>query len=175
MNDRDDRCGLWRTADGSSRRRFLQGAGAVGVGYGLGIGLGPIAVVVRPALPAPAGMHVAISRMVGGATLNPGRIQLQLPPLSENGNSVPCKVTVASPMTAADHVRAIHVVNEKNPQPNVISARLGPRAGKAEISTRIRLSDSQTVVAIAELSDGSFWSDQVEVVVTLGACLEEPI
>ena len=76
-------------------------------------------------------------------------------------------------MTAADHIKAIHVFTEKNPQPNVVSLHLGPRAGRASVSTRIRLADSQTVVAIAEMSDGTFWSDQVEVVVTLAACLEE--
>ena len=66
----------------------------------------------------------------------------------------------------------IHVFNEKNPQPNVLSIRLGPRAGKAAISSRIRLADSQTVTAIAEMSDGSFWSDEADVVVTLAACVE---
>jgi sulfur-oxidizing protein SoxY len=75
-------------------------------------------------------------------------------------------------MTEADYVKAIHVFNEKNPQPNVLSIRLGPRAGKAAISSRIRLADSQTVTAIAEMSDGSFWSDEADVVVTLAACVE---
>jgi sulfur-oxidizing protein SoxY len=78
-------------------------------------------------------------------------------------------------MTAADHVKAIHVFNEQNPQPNVIGCVLGPRAGRAAISTRIRLSDTQTVVAIAEMSDGTFWSDSVNVIITLGACLEDPV
>ncbi len=64
---------------------------------------------------------------------------------------------------------------EKNPQPNVISVKLGPRAGKAEISTRIRLADTQHVIAICEMSDGSFWSDKIEVIITLGACLEDLI
>ena len=87
---------------------------------------------------------------------------------------MPCTVSVDSPMTATDYVKAIHVFNEKNPQPNVIGVRLGPRAGRAEFSTRIRLADSQTVTAIAELSDGTCWSDDVYVIVTLAACIEEP-
>jgi sulfur-oxidizing protein SoxY len=78
-------------------------------------------------------------------------------------------------MTSQDHVKAIHVFTEKNPQPNVISVKLGPRAGKADIQTRVRLADTQTVVAICEMSDGSFWSDKVDVVITLGACLEDPV
>jgi sulfur-oxidizing protein SoxY len=100
-------------------------------------------------------------------------VKLDLPPLIENGNSVPLTVTVQSPMTAADHVKAIHVFTEKNPQPNIISAWLGPRAGRASVTTRARIADTGTVTAIAQLSDGSFWSDRVDVVVTLSACLED--
>ena len=113
--------------------------------------------------------------MIGDAKLNAGRVKLEIPPLVENGNTVACAVTVESPMSASDYVKAIHVFNAKNPQPNVISVKLGPRAGRAGIATRIRLSDTQTVMAIAEMSDGSFWSDSVDVVITLGACLEDPL
>ena len=132
-------------------------------------------IAVRPAAATPADMQAAIAKVIGDAKLNVGRVKLDIPPLVENGNTVPCAVTVDSPMTPTDHVKAIHVFNEKNPQPNVISATLGPRAGRASISTRIRLSDTQTVVAIAEMSDGSFWSDRVSVIITLGACLEDLI
>jgi sulfur-oxidizing protein SoxY len=120
-----------------------------------------------------AAMREALRRVVGDAPVRPGRVKLQLPPLIDNGNSVPLSVAVESPMTAADHVKAIHVLTEKNPLPDVVSAHLGPRAGRATLSTRVRLADTQTVVAIAQLSDGSFWSDSAEVVVTLSACLEE--
>jgi len=84
-------------------------------------------------------------------------------------------VSVASPMTAEDHVKSIHVFNEKNPQPNIANFHLGPRAGRAQVSTRIRLADSQKIVAIAQISDGSFWSTSVDVIVTLAACTEELI
>jgi sulfur-oxidizing protein SoxY len=130
------------------------------------------------ALPASAQantqMEAAIRSIVGQAKINQGKVALDLPPLVENGNTVPMAVTVDSPMTKADYVKAIHVFNEKNPQPNVLTVRLGPRAGKAHVSTRIRLADTQKVVAIAEMSDGTFWSDTTEVVVTLAACLEDP-
>ena len=76
-------------------------------------------------------------------------------------------------MTAADHVKSIHVFTEKNPQPNIIGLQLGPRAGRAVVTTRARIADSGTVIAIAQLSDGSFWSDSVNVIVTLSACLED--
>jgi sulfur-oxidizing protein SoxY len=92
----------------------------------------------------------------------------------ENGNAVSVEVSVESPMTASDHVKAIHVFNEKNPQPNVLSVRLGPHAGKARVSTRIRLATTQQVIAIAEMSDGTFWSDAVDTFVALAACQEDP-
>jgi sulfur-oxidizing protein SoxY len=150
-------------SDSTSRRAFLLGAGA---------GLASI-VVVTPARATPAAMQDAIRRVVGTKQVSPGRVKLDLPPLVENGSTVPLTISVESPMTAADHVKGLHLFTEKNPQPDVVSFRFGPRAGRASVSTRIRLADTQTVVAIAELSDGSFWSARADVVVTLAACLEE--
>ena len=115
----------------------------------------------------------ALRRIVGEAPLRKGRVKLTLPPLIDNGNSVPLSVSVESPMTEADHVKALYVLTEKNPLPDVVGVHLGPRAGRATLSTRVRLADTQTVTAIAQMSDGSFWSDGAEVVVTLSACLEE--
>ena len=86
---------------------------------------------------------------------------------------MPLAVSVDSPMTAADHVSAIHVFTEKNPLPEMISFFIGPRAGRASVATRVRLADTQNVVAIAQMSDGSFWSDSAFVIVTTAACLEE--
>lgn len=98
---------------------------------------------------------------------------LDVPPLVENGNTVPMTVSVASPMTADDYVKSIHVFNEKNPQPNIGNFYLNPSSGHAQISTRIRLADTQKVVAIARLSDDSFWQVAADIVVTLAACTEE--
>ena len=120
-----------------------------------------------------AAYEEALGKVVGDAQVRRGRVKLRLPPLIDNGNSVPLAVAVESPMTQADHVRAIHVLTEKNPLPDVVSVRLGPRAGRATLATRVRLADTQSVTAIAQMSDGSFWSDSAEVVVTLSACLEE--
>jgi sulfur-oxidizing protein SoxY len=156
-------------AERPTRRRVLQCAGSLAVGSALP------SVVVKPAAATPADLQSAVQQVIGSAPLNTGKVKLEVPPLVENGNSVPCSVTVESPMTATDYVKAIHVFNEKNPQANVISVQLGPRAGRANISTRMRLSDTQTVLAIAELSDGTFWSDRVHVIITLGACLEDLI
>ena len=151
-----------------SRREFLRVAGGTTVGVGLGV-----AIAVAPARATPAAMEEAIRTVVGSARVTAGRVKLELPPLSENGNAVPLTVNVESPMTEADHVRAVHVFTQKNPQPDVVTFRLGPRAGRARVATRIRLADTQTVMAICELSDGSFWSDRADVVVTLAACLED--
>jgi len=151
----------------TSRRQFLLAAGGA-AGFGLASVLR-----VKPARATPAAMQEAIRKVVGSASVNTGKLKLELPPLVENGNAVPLAVSVESPMTATDHVSAIHVFTEKNPQPDVVSFRLGPRAGRAGVATRIRLADTQTVVAICELSDGSFWSGSAAVVVTLAACLEE--
>jgi sulfur-oxidizing protein SoxY len=115
----------------------------------------------------------AIRKLVGNAQVRQGKVKLDVPPLIDNGNTVPLAVEVESPMTAADHVKAIHVFTERNPQPYVLSAHLGPRAGRARIATRARIADTGTVTAIAQMSDGSFWSDSVKVIVTLSACLEE--
>src|ERR1700694_4093381 len=134
--------------------------------------LGATTLRPAPADATPAMMREAIANIVGQAKITEGKVLLDIPPLVENGNTVPCTVTVESPMTPQDYVKAIHVVNEKNPQPNVVSVHLGPRAGKASIATRIRLSDTQTVIAIAQMSDGTFWSHRVNVIITLGACLE---
>ena len=152
----------------TSRREFLCTAGEVAAGVGLWS-----VVAVEPARATAAAMQEAIRKVVGPGRVSPGRVKLELPPLVENGNVVPLAVSVESPMTEADHVRAIHVFTEKNPQPEVVSFHLGPRAGRASVATRIRLADTQTVVAISELSDGSFWSARAPVVVTLAACLEE--
>ena len=136
-----------RKAEGSTRRRFLELAGAA----------------------------AAIQQVTGGAAVRTGKVKLDIPPLVENGNTVPMTVSVASPMTPQEFVKSIHVFNEKNPQPNIGNFFLGPRAGRAQISTRVRLADSQKIIAIARLSDGSYSSATADVVVTLAACTEEII
>ncbi len=118
-------------------------------------------------------MPQKIRALVGTAAIRPGRVKLDIPPLVENGHLVPISVSVDSPMTDADHVKAIHVFTERNPLPEMVSFRLGPRAGRAYAATRVRMADTQGVIAIAEMSDGTFWSDSAHLIVTLAACLEE--
>jgi sulfur-oxidizing protein SoxY len=138
----------------------------------LALGGAAAVLLVRPALATPEAMAGVIAEFTGEAPVLPGRVRLDLPPLVENGNSVTLGLSVDSPMTEVEHVRAIGVFNQKNPQPEVAVFRLGPRAGRAAVTTRIRLADSQRITAIAELSDGSFWSGTADVIVTLAACVE---
>jgi len=151
----------------ATRRDVLVGGLA-----GLGAGLSAVLIKVEPAAATPATMQRAIRQVVGEAPVRKGKVTIDVPALVENGNTVALAIEVDSPMTEQEHVKAIHVFNEKNPLPNVISARLSPHAGRARIATRFRLADTQTIVAIAELSDGSFWSASADVIVTLQACLE---
>lgn len=144
-----------------ARREVLAGAG----------GLLAVAVV-SPATARP-GLDAAVAAFAGGGEVRPGRVKLAVAPLVENGNAVPVTVTVESPMTATDHVLRVALFNEKNPQADVAVFHLGPRAGRAQVATRIRLATSQTVTAVAETSDGRFWSASAKVVVTLAACIED--
>lgn len=151
----------------TTRRQFLSLAGGV-----TAAGTLPI-VTLRPLQAAPAMLNNAIRNVVGEAQVRTGKVKLDIPPLVENGNTVPMTVSVASPMTADEYVKSIHVFNEKNPQPNIGNFYLSPSSGRPQISTRIRLADSQKVVVIARLSDDTFWQVAADVVVTLAACTEE--
>ena len=114
----------------------------------------------------------AIKKIVGNEKIQEGRVTLTIPPLVENGNLVVLKVSVDSPMTANDYVKTIHVIAEGNPLPNIFTAYLTPRSGTANITTRVRLADSQRVWAIAQMSNGSYWQGSAETLVTLSACTE---
>jgi sulfur-oxidizing protein SoxY len=152
-----------QAAGGLPRRRLIAAAGAVALLGRLG-----------RAQSAPAEAADALADFLTlGAPVRHARVLLELPLLIENGNSVPMKVTVESPMTAQDHVRVIHLISEKNPVRHMASFHLGPRAGRAEIQSRIRLAGSQRVVALAQMSDGTFWADVRSTLVTLSACIDE--
>lgn len=137
----------------------------------LGVGLAG-AVIVRPASAQTDELAAAVAAFAGGAAVRPGRVKLEVAKLVDNGNVVPVSVSVDSPMTAGEHVTAIAIFNEKNPQRDVARFKLGPRSGKAAVSTRIRLATTQKRVTVAALSDGSFWSDSADVIVVLAACIE---
>lgn len=151
-----------RAPSDPARRRALRTAAGLGV-----------LLTWRPATGEPApDLKIALRAFTGGSPMTKGRVRLDIALLVENGNAAPVTVDVQSPMTANDHVRRIAVFNEKNPQRDVAVFALGPRAGKASVSTRIRLATSQRLVAVAEMSDGTFWLADTDVIVTIAACIE---
>lgn len=140
-----------------------------GLILGVGAAASLLAVLPKAARATPQAAAELLRKLVKGAP-QPGRVRLQAPDIADNGNAVPLTVTVESPMTDADHVTAIHVVADGNPNPGVISVRLGPHNGKAEVSLRIRLAASEKVIAVAEMKDGSLWIASRDVAVTVGGC-----
>ena len=145
------------------RRSFLAGTAACGV-----------AVLLAPSARAtPDAMRAAMRDMLGEVVPKRGRVTLDIPPLVENGNTVPLTVVVDSPMSETDYVKTSPYLQREEPRSRTsITAHLGPRNGKAQVATRIKLADSQTVIAVAEMSDGSFWSESADVIVTIAACVE---
>jgi sulfur-oxidizing protein SoxY len=140
---------------------------------------GAVAILVVPlsageAQATPESMAEAMDEALGkAAPLKQGRVKIDLPELAENGNSVPLKIVVESPMSAADHVKMVYVFSEKNPVSNVVRFHLGPRSGAARLQTSIRLAATQRITVVARMSDGSLWSGGADVIVTQAACLDE--
>lgn len=149
---------------GASRREVVVG--------GLAIAAAPV-LGISPAIADPDDMKREIQKLVGQAPVRAGRVTVKIPELTENGNSTSLSVSVDSPMTAANHVRAIHIFSEKNPVAYIARLGIGPRAGKAQVSTSIRVADSQTLTVLAEMSDGTFWSGQGATEVTTPACIDD--
>jgi sulfur-oxidizing protein SoxY len=147
-----------------SRRALLRQLGAAG----FLVTLGPAGAWATKEM-----VQQAVRDRIGTREPQAQGVTLRLPKIAETGNSVPLTVTVESPMTPDDHVLRLHVFIEGNPEPVAATYHFGVRAGKAEINTRIRLARSQTVLALAEMSDGSVWSGTASILVTLGACVEE--
>ena len=143
-----------------NRRRFLVLTGASGLLLPLPPG---------PTRATPAQVAALIAELVGDAQLHDGRVKLDMPVMVENGNAVAMTVSVDAPV---EQVSSIDVFAEGNPLPHVVRIQFGPRAGAAHIATRIRLASSQTVIAVAKLTDGTCWRDSVDLLVTLAACID---
>ena len=152
----------------SSRRRFLVSCVTL-AGTSLLLPAGAARAQTRAAVTRTA----LLREVTGGAAVNMGRVTVDTPTLADNGHSVPVRVVVDSLMTAADYVQSITILAERNPRPIVATFTLGPLSGRAEIATRIRLADIQDVLAVARLSDGSWWMGGARVIVTELACLED--
>jgi sulfur-oxidizing protein SoxY len=144
---------------GRARRRALGALAA-----------GALLLVVRPATATPEDLAAALRETFGERPITPGKVTLELPRLAENGAVVPVTVVVDSPMTERDYVERIYLFAEKNPLPRVLEVQLGPYSGKARISSRIRIGDSQQITAVAALSDGTLWSTATQVEITVAGC-----
>jgi sulfur-oxidizing protein SoxY len=149
---------------GPNRRAFLLTASSAAAVLGLFGAASPVAAQDALALDA------AIKKAIGDAKPADGRITLTLPEIAENGNTVPFEFAIDSPMTDADHVKAVHIFAPGNPQPDVASFLFSPASGKAAVSSRMRLGKTQDVVAIAQMSDGKVFIAKRTVKVTIGGC-----
>ena len=145
-----------------TRRDVIIGAGAAA----------SLAAMPRGALATPEMRDEAIAAITGGAPVKDGRVRLTIPGVAENGLSVYTTVAVESPMTEADHVKAIHIISEQNPIAHLMTFHLGPRSGVAKVATNMRMGTSQEVTALVEMSDGSFWRDRKKIIVTIAACID---
>ncbi len=99
-----------------------------------------------------------------------GKINLDLPEIAENGNTVPYTIAIDSPMSDADYVKAVHIIATGNPQPQISTFQFTPLSGRASASSRMRLGRTQDIVAVAELSNGSYLMGKRTVKVTIGGC-----
>jgi sulfur-oxidizing protein SoxY len=147
-----------------------------------------LAAMAAGALPAAAQQPPALQRfqpaqdiqpllrkLTGGATPERGGVEIELPQIAENGNSVPMRIRVASPMSPGDYVKAIYIFAERNPRPLVATFHLNAQSGRAEVTTRVRLAGTQKVRALAELSGDRFVIGAMDVLVTAAACLDESL
>jgi sulfur-oxidizing protein SoxY len=137
-----------------------------------GASLAALALVMAPHLARAdaRAVELELKKLFGDAPMAAGRVKLELPQIAENGLVVPLNIEVDSPMTETDYVKAVHVFAEGNPLPHVISYRFTPASGRAAASNRIRLAQTQTLIAVAEMSDGGLYMAKAEVKVTIGGC-----
>ena len=151
------------------RRRFVSLAAALGAAAALP------SRAQSPRFQPAQDVRPLMQRLTGGVVPEASGVEIELPQIAENGNSVPMRVTVASPMTPQDHVSAIHIIAERNPRPLVATIHLGPHSGRAAIATRVRLAGTQKVTVLAALSGNRFRMAQMDVLVTSAACLDESL
>jgi len=146
------------------RRVFVLGTGAVAA-------IAPFLTGKALAQAAPQAWEEALKRLVGEAQpTTDGRVTLDLPEIADNCNIVPFTISVESPMTEKEHVKAIHVISTANPLPNVATFRFTLLSGKASAGSRMRLAQTQEVIALAELNDGKFLMTRRQAKVAIGGC-----
>ena len=148
---------------GATRRKVLVGVSAAALVGSIGVGRSARAQ-------ATADYAAAFKKATNGAQPQEGKVVIAAAEIAENGATVPVTVKVDMPISAQSFVKQITLLADGNPNPEVAVFHLGPRAGRAEVSTRVRLAKTENLVAVAELSDGSLWSAHKEIKVTIGGC-----
>lgn len=145
-----------------NRRHMMQLAGG---------GVFALTLMPKQAWADKPAMNAAIKNMFGDRDIIDDRIALTIPPLAENGFSVALDVEAKSPMSADDYVKRIAIFSDRNPIPLIASYNFTPLSGRAKVSGKIRLGGSQTVHAVAEMSDGTLYGSRASTLVTLAACV----
>ena len=151
----------------TNRRRMLKGLAG-----GVLLPATPVLAQLPAQRPPILDIVPLMKEIVKGAPVTERRVKLTIPHLAENGHLVPVDLSIDSPITEADHVTTLWILSEKNPRPLIAKLGFSPGMGKAALVTRIRLATAQWVVALAQMSDGTFWADATEVIVTETACLD---
>ena len=139
--------------------------------FGVAAGSACSLLVPMSAAALPDSMKQAITTAFGNAPIQEGRVSVTMPPIAENGYTVPVDIDVESPMSDDDYVKRISLFSERNPIPTIVHFHLGPQSGRARVATRVRLAGTQTLTAIAEMQDGTLWSGSARTLVTLAACV----
>ena len=147
--------------NGSSRREALK-AGAIGAAA--------LAIAPRLAYADTAAVEAEIKKLYGDKKPGAGKVKLDVPQIAENGLVVPVNIEVESPMSDKDYVKSAHIWADGNPSPGIVSYAFTPACGKASASARMRLAQTQNIICIVEMSDGSLFSAKSEVKVTIGGC-----
>ena len=146
------------------RRDFLKAAGIAGAGAV------SATLVPMPAEATPESVMAAVKKIIGDKPIKEERVTLQMAEIAETGGTVPVSIEVASPMTAEDHIKALHIFADENPLPDVANYYFTPKSGKAALSIRVRLAQTQSVVAVAETSKGEALIGRRKIKVTIGGC-----
>jgi len=135
-----------------------------------GAGIFAVAALGIDAAQAANNAQDLIKAFTGGKAATDGKVKLDLPEIAENGNTVPMTVTVESPMTDASYVSQVLIVADGNPNGGVVTFNFTPASGVAEANTRIRLAQTQNIIAVAKMNDGSCFTATKQVKVTIGGC-----
>ncbi|MGL4728315.1 MAG: thiosulfate oxidation carrier protein SoxY [Bosea sp. (in: a-proteobacteria)] len=128
------------------------------------------ALAPKLALADAKSVEAELKKLFGDKAIASGKIKLDVPEIAENGLVVPITVDVESPMSDADFVKSVHVFADGNPLPGIVSYNFTPACGKASASTRMRLAQTQNIICVAEMSNGSLHMAKAEVKVTIGGC-----